>query len=192
MPKIVDHEQRRREIVAALMRVISRDGFAGASVRNVALEAGVSPGSLRHYFATQASLVLAAAESMTESVAARVQARAATAATLGDWAGVLEQIVPLDAQRRTEFEVWLDLINEGRTDPALRALSVASHHAIRQLCDDVLGALGLPRKGRSGAATALHGLLDGLSLHLVLYPDALTPARARAALRDQLASLVAA
>ena len=42
MPKKVDHEQRRRELAAALRRVVSRGGVESASIRAVAAEAAAA------------------------------------------------------------------------------------------------------------------------------------------------------
>ncbi|MBY6274089.1 MAG: TetR family transcriptional regulator, partial [Bacillaceae bacterium] len=58
MPKIVDHEQRKERIAEACWRVILKRGMKGATVRNIAKEAGLSPGSLRHYFSSQGDLYL--------------------------------------------------------------------------------------------------------------------------------------
>ena len=50
MPKVVDREERRRHIAAALWRVAYRDGWPAVSLRSVAAEAGLSLGSVQHYF----------------------------------------------------------------------------------------------------------------------------------------------
>ncbi|MET8762334.1 TetR/AcrR family transcriptional regulator, partial [Lentzea sp. NPDC004782] len=57
MPKVVDHEERRRELAEAVWRIVRRDGIDHASVRAVAAESGWSSGSLRRYFPTQDSLL---------------------------------------------------------------------------------------------------------------------------------------
>jgi AcrR family transcriptional regulator len=57
MPKLVDPDQRRSELALAVWTVIRRDGLQRASVRNVAREAGLSMGSLRHYFGSQSELL---------------------------------------------------------------------------------------------------------------------------------------
>src|ERR671925_296761 len=62
MPKIVDHDRRREEIVSAVWRVISRDGMASATTRNIAKEVGCSNGILSHYFADKSELLHAALE----------------------------------------------------------------------------------------------------------------------------------
>ncbi len=73
VPKIVDHDRRRREIAAALWRVIARDGMAGASARTVAAETGWSLGAVRHYFSTQRALLHFAAATMLDDVGARAR-----------------------------------------------------------------------------------------------------------------------
>ena len=74
MPKVVDHEQRRRELAHAVWRVIRRQGVDQASVRTVALEAGWSPGALRHYFATQSELLAFAMRLVVERIEGRIAA----------------------------------------------------------------------------------------------------------------------
>src|SRR3954447_25910086 len=51
MPKIVDHDRRRRELVEAAWRVIARDGLEKTTTREIAREAGYSNGVLAHYCA---------------------------------------------------------------------------------------------------------------------------------------------
>ena len=43
-------QQRRKEIVQAFYQCVVREGFAKASVRKIASEAGVQPSALHHYF----------------------------------------------------------------------------------------------------------------------------------------------
>ncbi|WP_354702176.1 TetR/AcrR family transcriptional regulator [Paraconexibacter sp. AEG42_29] len=207
MPKVVDHEARRAAIVAALWRVVQRDGMAGTSVRTVAAEAGISAGALRHYFGTQDALLRLAVESMTDAVAGRVQARLTA---LGDFrsrpaaerldalAAILEEVAPLDARRRAEFEVWLELVLLARTSPDLRPVALAAHRDIRSICVSVVMALAEDQRTLVAGyrdpvlrrrTDALHGLLDGLCLHLALYPGETSGARVRAALREHLEGL---
>lgn len=59
MPRHVDHEERRREIIAAVMRLAARRGLQGVSFREVAAEAGMSVSLIQHYFGTKANLMAA-------------------------------------------------------------------------------------------------------------------------------------
>src|SRR5699024_4887717 len=58
MPKIVDHAQRRTEIVHALWQVIYLSGIDAVSFRSVAEAAGISIGRVQHYFPSRRELVL--------------------------------------------------------------------------------------------------------------------------------------
>ncbi|KSW29866.1 TetR/AcrR family transcriptional regulator [Cellulomonas sp. B6] len=50
-------EDRRRQLVAAAVRVVARDGVAGASTRAVTAEAGIPLGSLHYAFGTREALL---------------------------------------------------------------------------------------------------------------------------------------
>ena len=58
MPKIVDHEEQRRRFAEATMRVIASQGLEGVTMRAVASEAGLSYGSLFHYFESKDDLLM--------------------------------------------------------------------------------------------------------------------------------------
>lgn len=57
MPRLVDHDQRRAQIVTAVWAIIATRGIQAVSLRTVAAEAGVSVGRIQHYFATKEELV---------------------------------------------------------------------------------------------------------------------------------------
>ncbi|MFB8061103.1 TetR family transcriptional regulator, partial [Kitasatospora purpeofusca] len=48
----VDHEERRRQIAEALLRIADTQGLQSASMRAVAAEAGVSLRLVQYYFET--------------------------------------------------------------------------------------------------------------------------------------------
>jgi AcrR family transcriptional regulator len=57
MPKIVDHDERRSDVVRAIIKVISENGISGATVRTIAREGGFSSGMITHYFADKDQMV---------------------------------------------------------------------------------------------------------------------------------------
>ena len=57
MPLVVDHEQRRAELVAVTWRVIAREGYEKATMRQICAAAGFSNGALKPYFPTKESLL---------------------------------------------------------------------------------------------------------------------------------------
>lgn len=50
-------DARRSEIIAAFYQCVVKEGFAGASIRKVAKEAGVQPSVLHHYFADRDEMI---------------------------------------------------------------------------------------------------------------------------------------
>jgi AcrR family transcriptional regulator len=49
-------EERRQQIIDAALRVFACKGFMGATNKDIALEAGITPGLLYHYFADKRAL----------------------------------------------------------------------------------------------------------------------------------------
>ncbi|MFS0911574.1 TetR/AcrR family transcriptional regulator [Microbacterium sp. 179-I 3D2 NHS] len=64
MPKIIDHDQRRRDIVEVAKRIILKGGFEAATMRSIAAEAGFANGALKHYFPGKESIVAATFEAV--------------------------------------------------------------------------------------------------------------------------------
>jgi len=58
MPKIVDHDVQRLKFAEAAMSLIARHGLEGVTMRAVAAEAGLSYGSLFHYFKSKDELLM--------------------------------------------------------------------------------------------------------------------------------------
>ncbi|UAL30858.1 TetR/AcrR family transcriptional regulator [Nocardioides rotundus] len=190
MPKIVDHEERRAELVDAVLRVIERDGVSAVSVRAVAAEAGRSPGSLRHYFSSQAELIAFTMAALASRVAERVRRKGRSGATALD---LLSELLPLDADRVAEFEVWLELTTLSRTEPDLAPLVAEAHEGIDSVCRWAvhLTAPDLSDARRRALVAELHALLDGLALHLSLAPDRMDARRARGVIRAWLSRVAA-
>jgi AcrR family transcriptional regulator len=193
MPKIVDHEQRRRELAHAVWRVIRRQGIEQASVRTVALEAGWSPGALRHYFATQSELLAFAMQLVVERIEGRVAAIAQPDDPREAVEQVLHELLPLDDERRAENEVWLAFTARALIDPALRDQHNEVHAALHQACASSLETLaaGHADNGQAPAVETerLHALIDGLAVHTALRPDLMTPEQIVAVLRRHLDAL---
>ena len=195
VPKVVDVEGRRRELSDALWRIVLRDGMHAVTVRSVAAEAGVSPGMVQHYFRTQDELIEFAMGEALEQMMARVAridlSRPDPEAALA----AMEEVVPLDRQRRAEAEVWLAMLSRRHSGAALERQNelVDSTLAttIRAYLQMMLEAGAIcPDRDVEVETIRLHALIDGLSLHALSEPPMLSPDQLRAALRAHLADLV--
>jgi AcrR family transcriptional regulator len=194
VPKLVDHEERRRELGDAVWRVIRNRGVDRASIRTVAREAGWSPGALRHYFSTQSELLTFAMQMVVERIETRVGALEPPADPRRAVEQRLHELLPLDEERRAENEVWLAFAGRALVDPRLRARHVEVDEELRRACLGALQELGNGGRLRSGLdleleAERLHGLLDGLALHTAMRPERMSPRLIRSVLARHLDSL---
>lgn len=191
MPKIVDHDQRREQIAAAVNQILLRDGLEGATVRAVVAESGMSSGAIRHYFANHDEL-LRFASSQVEQRAGQRAAEAYSAPGRSPRAKaleVLEQFLPLDAEREMELKVAMAL---ARRDPGLsrvqsywlgiRRICRAVVLLLDGVCDDVPVERPLRPAKRERLAERLHLIIDGLAVHELLYAERPEPSATRAAL----------
>jgi AcrR family transcriptional regulator len=196
MPKVVDHELRRADIAAAARRVLRRDGIERLSVRNVAREAGLSPGALRHYFTRQDDLLRFALRQFVEDLRVRIAAVDFPADDLDAAVLLVEQVLPLDEQRREDMEVWLSFTGRARFDPVLHEMSLESQDALALLARSAIARLeegGVLRDGLDLdlETQRLHAVIDGLALHAYVHPERLPVDQLRQVARRHLTELVA-
>jgi AcrR family transcriptional regulator len=123
MPKLVDHEQRRRQIAEALLRVAADRGLHQAGLREVAAEAGTSVRLIQYYFGTKEQLLLYATQYLAVQLADRAKARIAA---VGPDAGpravieaILAEALPDDEDSRVFNVIWTSYLALSLTDPAL-------------------------------------------------------------------------
>ena len=57
MPKIVDHDKRRLEILNSAFSLFAASGYHGVSVRQIAKSIGMTTGMLYHYFPSKPGVV---------------------------------------------------------------------------------------------------------------------------------------
>ncbi|MFI9380591.1 TetR/AcrR family transcriptional regulator [Kutzneria sp. NPDC052558] len=194
MPKVVDHEQRRREIVEALWRIASTQGLEGVSLGEVATEAGVSKGLIQHYFRNRDQLLAHATGYLRERVERRIAAQVDTAPrnARGILRAILAALLPVDENSRTESLVANAFLVRAHNDPVLMARFRDGH---AQLRDAVASSISAAQ--RDGelvadldpvlAADVLLALVSGLGEALLLGRH--TPEAALSILDHQLRGL---
>lgn len=57
MPKIVDHDEFREELIAKFFDLFARKGYENITMRELAKEFDLSTGTLYHYFPTKKSIL---------------------------------------------------------------------------------------------------------------------------------------
>src|SRR2546423_4239551 len=71
----LDHDERRRQILACARKLFSERNYASVSTSEIAREAGVARGLLHHYFGTKRALYLQVVRSMMRTPSSPVPLR---------------------------------------------------------------------------------------------------------------------
>ena len=178
-------ELRRQSLVEASRRALATHGLAGASVRVICAEAGVSPGLLTHYFEGVYQLILETYRQVGEQVADAME-RAVTEAP----DGALDKLRAYIAASFRPPVLDRDLLSVWVVFWSL----VRSNESIRRMHEDIYGLFRqkletLMREALAGQATdtkvrlstvALTALVDGLWLELCLDNPSFTAEEATA------------
>lgn len=198
MPKIVDETARQQAIGQAVWRIAETEGLHQATVRRVAEEAGLSVGSLRRSFPTQASLYEYAMALIIERLEGRLGdgREIAQVAPLEQVVILLKNFLPLGDEQATEMRVWLSFSAEAQHSVALRSLNDSMFDRTRGYMVSVLQYLVEQEVlaediDLNKEAGALHAFLDGLTLHCLLRPEMVTEEKVDEALRSYFDRMIA-
>ncbi|RCX20475.1 AcrR family transcriptional regulator [Fontibacillus phaseoli] len=161
-------------------------------MRNIAKEANLSLGALRHDFPSQESLLAYAMNLVKERAGLRIAAIAAQDLPPKDKVlGMLLEIVPTDEQTRAEMEVWFVFTayhNHKRDnfDAHHDGISGLIRHILEQL-----NRLGLLKQEvqMDLEADKLYALVDGLAMHALFDPQRLDKERVTRVLESYLFSI---
>lgn len=193
VPRVADHDARRRQVADAVEQLIADDGLDGVTVARTAAKAGISVGLVQHYFATKDDMLLHTFTVLRERVEQRTMHDADQAGRTGAriediLVPALCEMLPLDERRRRERRVLLAFAGRAVENPRLaEALRASNAHlegvlaqAIRngKLCGEVVAPLD-----EADEAALLLSHVDGLAQLLYFEPGR---SAARTALADHV------
>ncbi|MEU8522549.1 TetR/AcrR family transcriptional regulator [Streptomyces sp. NBC_01216] len=119
MPKRVNREARREEILAAAVRVFARHGYADSRIEDIAREAGIAKGSVYLYFGSREELLRAAYDGLaarSEALLSEVGHHPGDASER--LAFLVRSVVELLARERDLALALLDVWSAGARKPA--------------------------------------------------------------------------
>ncbi|MEM1142924.1 MAG: TetR family transcriptional regulator C-terminal domain-containing protein [Pseudomonadota bacterium] len=126
MPKIVDHDQRRAEIVRIIIKVIAEDGLNNATVRTISRRGGFSSGVISHYFTNKDEMIRFAFDAVADSAAMRTEKRLVAEKGIGRVRAIIEEHVPV-GKNRDEAAVAIAFWEMAIHDQALRKVFRAKY-----------------------------------------------------------------
>lgn len=160
--------ERRQELIEATLDTIAELGLKGATVRQIAIRAGVTGGLVRHYFDSKDQMVAEAYRSVLASFAAKAEDIG------GDPQTRLRRFITLNltapVANGRSLSLWASFISQVRVDPELAAIHREGYLGFR---NDLQGLIGdfLQSEARPDSeadcrryAIAINGMIDGLWL----------------------------
>ncbi|WP_181274470.1 TetR/AcrR family transcriptional regulator [Brevibacterium oceani] len=117
MPKIVDHDQRRRDLVLATRRIIVRQGLSGATMRDIAAEAGFANGVIKTYFGAKSDLLAATYLDVFEATNRRVEESTAGLRGMAALRAFVGEVLPVTEETHEEARVVLSYLAEVAQNP---------------------------------------------------------------------------
>lgn len=169
---------RRQALITATLDAVADLGLAGATVREVAARASVTPGLIRRYFLSKDRLVEAAYKAFIDDMMSAIQAQVGD----GTPSERLKRLAlafctePVAGSRN--IAIWAAFIGVVPGESAVAAVHRDGYHAFRLLLEEIIRDL-LEDAGHRPDATlvsrraiAANALIDGIWLEVSLDRDA--------------------
>lgn len=184
-PRLGIHEAARRaQILRAVRTCIVALGYERVTVRDVAKTAGVSTGTIVHYFGDKDTMLEAALLDKVQDTGIAFRAALADAQTAWER---LERLVtaslPQTEEVRDEWRLWLTFWGEVTRNERLRAVSERQHRRWTRFLARIIaegsasGEFALVDPDIT--ATQVAALIDGLAIQTTLQNPTLSPAQMR-------------
>lgn len=171
MPRYVDHEARRRQIVEATCQVVAEEGLPGLSFRAVAARLGGSTTVVTHYFASQRELVEGCVASLVEMWAKELRDLEQSTADPRERLMLLaESLVPTDEVGRIQERARINLLAGQILGSELGRLSEVWETNVREALSSHLRAID-PELDTKLMVDLLRVLTNGLSLSAIEHPE---------------------
>lgn len=176
VPKIVDHDQRRLELVDATWRIIARLGMEGATMREIAEEAGFANGALKPYFPTKDLLLTSAFGHVFNRTNQRIATMTDGLSGVAALRAFCTEVLPLDEERVNEARIVIPFWQKALNDADMAALHSESmsqwHTAITAHCAAAraAGEIDTPI-GDAAVADHLLNMMLGAQIVAALSPN---------------------
>ncbi|WP_430781128.1 TetR family transcriptional regulator C-terminal domain-containing protein [Actinoplanes sp. G11-F43] len=131
MPRLVDHDERRAELLSAAWRVVRTRGVEGTTTRAIADEAGCSLSVLAHFLGGKDDILVAAQKAVYDRIVERAFEIGGDLFGLDGLRAALEAVLPLDEERAADAHVNVAFAGAALSHPRLAESRRDSHRSIR-------------------------------------------------------------
>jgi AcrR family transcriptional regulator len=182
VPKVVDHDARRREIIGVVWRLVAEEGIQSVTTRRIAEAAGFANGALLYYFPNKDAVLTAAFRHIFEATNTRADKAEGERHGLAGLRTLCLEIMPLDDERLTEARLAITFWQQALNSPEKAELHAGfmnrwrvemSARLTEATADGEIGEL----PSIDAVVDELLAMLMGLQILGVLSPREATPER---------------
>jgi len=190
MPKIVDHEAQRTRIAEAALDQIGRHGLDRVRLADIGRAVGATTGTVTHYFDGKDALLAASLDRLADRLYEEIERTDGK-----DFFADLARALPVDAQGRRDWRVWLCYWGRAISDTELASRHNTHYARIQGAIAESLEAAQAagevnPEIPAVDLADAIISAVDGIGTRAALAPRAWPAARQRALLETMLTPLL--
>jgi len=175
MPRVVDHEGRRRELAEAAWRAIVKYGLDGTTTRLIARESGYSNGVLAHYFDSKDDILLEALRISHEGLDQRIREAVDDKGGFDALRTFCIELLPISdlpvRETHLEMSMWSRALVNDELRSVQRAESARWRRLLERLIIDAQRSGELVKMPPRTIAVLISAVIDGLSIYALLYPD---------------------
>ena len=116
MPKVVDRNRYRKELLDGCLKLFSERGYGSVTMRQIAQSLGVSTGTLYHYFPSKESIFIQLVQELCERDVSSFFAQAPPEGTLQERLEVVMNFVLQNLQHyHQQLLLWVDFFQHTRS-----------------------------------------------------------------------------
>lgn len=193
VPRIVDHDERRREIAILVEDLVAELGVEAVTIRDVAARAGFSTAVVSHYFRTKQEMFLFTYAQARRRATERLLAASRAGKGL---VACLSELLPTTRRRLAEWHAWFGFWGMAVADPVIGRERLTGTTEAHQLFVQLIREA--QRRGEVAAgvdaawlATHLQVTINGLATLVTLVPEDWPAERQAAELRHHIERLSA-
>jgi AcrR family transcriptional regulator len=176
LPKIVDHDERRQELVQVVLDLAVENGFDSVSVRSVASAAGWTRSVVAHYFRDRDELLIFTYREVLRRTMADVAADRLISNPVDRLIACILRVLPGRGHQSAYHAVFLDLLSRSIHNPAVASAVRAETLVYAGFIKEALAAAVeagqvAPPLPIDDAALLLTACGDGLGFQVILDPE---------------------
>lgn len=168
---------RQHDLIEATLDCIAELGLAGATVREVALKAGVTPGLIRRYFLTKERLVEAAYAKLSSDLTSTINDAVGEGTASVRLARFIRASLTAPIVDSKTLSLWAAFISAVNIDSGMAAIHRDGYRGFRHRAESLIYDLTLERGLTPipalvhSQSIAINALIDGLWIEFSISPE---------------------